>query len=407
MSAVVLSGAAIVLPDRLLSPGTIVIEGDRIADVRAGDGGGDGALGLPSGQVIVPGFVDVHVHGLAGVDVLDGVNAVRRVAAWLPRYGVTAFCPTAVACAPHVLRAFLEEVREVRAAADPRSARVLPAHLESNFINPAYAGAQPSACLRTPRAALERLATHGPAQRTASDPAAYDGDDILREIAAAAPHVGVVTLAPEIEGGLELVQWLVAGGHRVSLGHSGATFDEAMAAVAAGARQATHLFNRMPVLNHRAPGLAGATLQAPELAAEIICDGVHVHPAMIRAAVAAKGLARVMAITDSTSVATLPLGSRARLGEQTIVAGHSSAVLDDGTVAGSVATMDRVFRTLVQSVGLTPVDAAQLCATSPARELGLIGHGTLTPGAVADLVVLDRDLMVARTYVGGVPVYVR
>jgi len=402
--ALVLSGATIVLPDRLLSPGTLVIKGDRIAEVRAGEGSGSGGLPL-SGHVIVPGFIDVHVHGLGGVDTLDGAGAVGKVAALLPRYGVTAFCPTTVACAPLALRTFLDDVRYARAAANPRSARVLPAHLESNFINAAYAGAQPTACLRAPRAALDRLATRAAVSAPGSH--AYDGDDVLREIAAAAPDVGIITLAPELDGGLELIQWLVAGGHRVSLGHSGASYDEAMAAVAAGATQATHLFNRMPALNHRAPGLAGATLQAVELAAEIICDGVHVHPAMIRAAVAAKGPSRVMAISDSTSAATLPLGARARLGEQAIVAGEASALLDDGTLAGSLATMDKVFRTLIEVVGLTPVDAALLCATSPARELGLTGHGTLTQGAVADLVVLDRDLTVVQTYVAGIPVHSR
>lgn len=405
----VLSGATVVLPDRLLSPGTLVIEGDRIVDVRAGDGQGSGGLPL-SGHVIVPGFVDVHVHGLGGVDALDGAGAVGRLAALLPRHGVTAFCPTTVACPPRALRAFLNEVRHARAAPAPRSARVLPAHLESNFINPAYAGAQPSGCLRSPRSALDRLATYGTLpviSDATSDPQAYDGDDLLREIAAAAPDVGIVTLAPEVEGGIELIQWLVAGGHRVSLGHSGATYDEAMAAVAAGARQATHLFNRMPALNHRSPGLAGATLQAPELAAEIICDGVHVHPSMIRTTVAAKGPGRVMAISDATAVATLPLGARARLGDQAIVAGHTSALLEDGTLAGSLATMDQVFRTLIDLVGLSLVDAALLCATSPARELGLTGHGTLTPGAVADLVVLDRDLAVVQTYVAGIPVHSR
>lgn len=407
--SLVLSGATLVLPDRVLSPGTLVVEGDRIVEVRAGDGLSSGGLPL-SGHVIVPGFVDVHVHGLGGVDTLDGAGAVGRIAALLPRYGVTAFCPTTVACAPHALRACLNEVREARAAPVPRSARVLPAHLESNFINPGYAGAQPSACLRVPRSALDRLATHGLApvdSGRAPDPQAYDGDDLLREIAAAAPDVGIVTLAPEVDGGVELIQWLVAGGHRVSLGHSGATYDEAMVAVAAGARQATHLFNRMPALNHRAPGLAGATLQAPELAAEIICDGVHVHPAMIRTAVAAKGAGRVMAISDSTAVATLPLGARARLGDQAIVAGHASAVLEDGTLAGSLATMDQVFRTLIEVVGLTPVDASLLCSTSPARELGLTGHGTLTAGAVADFVVLDRDLTVVHTYVAGIPAHSR
>lgn len=398
----VLSGATLVCPDRLLSPGMLVVDGDRIADIRADTAHGTDPSGLPlHGHLIVPAFIDVHTHGVAGVDTLDGDGAVSRIARRLPRHGVAAFCPTTVACEPEVLRAFLDEVRQARATRDPVAARVLPAHLESNFINPAYAGAQPVACLRTPRAALERLRLEPTVVRLPTAAAPFDGDAILREIAAAAADVGIVTLAPEIEGGLELVQWLVAGGHRVSLGHSAASHEVAQAAVALGARQVTHLFNRMPPLHHREPGLAGAALQLPELVAEIIADGVHVHPAMLRLAVAAKGAARVMAITDGTAAAGMPTGSRLRLGSQTIVAGADAARLDDGTLAGSTATMDAVFRRLVEDVGLTPIEAATVCATTPARELGLTGHGVLTPGAMADLVVLGPDLSVVQTYIGG------
>jgi N-acetylglucosamine-6-phosphate deacetylase len=180
-----------------------------------------------------------------------------------------------------------------------------------------------------------------------------------------------------------------------------------MAAIAAGARQATHLFNRMPPLSHRAPGLAGAVLQAPELAAEIICDGVHVHHAMIRMAIAAKGASRVLAITDATAAAGLPRGAQARLGGQPIVAGESTALLADGTIAGSLLTMDRGFDTLVSRVGISLIDAATVCATTPARELGLVGHGILAPDAVADLVVLDGRFAVVQTYIGGELAYAR
>src|SRR5262249_11952879 len=156
-----------------------------------------------------------------------------------------------------------------------------------------------------------------------------------------APDVGIVTLAPELDGGLDLIQWLVARGHHVSLGHSAATFEQATAAIAAGARQATHLFNRMPPINHRAPGLAAAVLQAEEVAAEIVCDGARVHPAMIRAAIAAKQPSRVMAITDATAAAGLPRGAQATLGSRPIAAGETTALLPDGTIAGSIITMDR------------------------------------------------------------------
>jgi N-acetylglucosamine-6-phosphate deacetylase len=395
---IVLSGADLVLPDRILSPGTIVIDGDRIVDVRSDTLSGEHAYSHFAfhNHYIVPGFIDVHVHGVEGDDALDGGNAIARIAARLPRYGVAAFCPTTVACRPDVLRRALDQVRSLREVTPGRSARVLPARLESNFISPDYRGAQPLACLRSPAAM---------AAAPGSDD--FTADDILREIERAAPDVGIVTIAPELDGGLDLVRWLIARGHQVSLGHSGASYDQALEAIALGATHATHLFNRMPPFHHRAPGLVGAILETEEVAAELICDGIHLHPAVIRTAVAAKRTSRVMAITDGTGASGLPAGARATLGGQPITVRDQAAYLDDGTLAGSATTMDRVFQRLVGPVGLSPVDAVTLCSTTPARELGLIGHGVLAIDAVADLVVLDAGLSVVQTYVAGALIYSR
>jgi N-acetylglucosamine-6-phosphate deacetylase len=276
---------------------------------------------------------------------------------------------------------------------------VLPAHVESNFISAEYRGAQPLACLRRPRAALM------------ADPLPSCGDfaaaDILAAIEGAVEDIGIVTMAPELDGGVELIRRLTDRGLRVSIGHSGATYDEALEAIAAGARQATHLFNRMPPLGHRAPGLAGAILQSDEVAAEIICDGFHVHPALVRTAVAAKRPARMMAITDGTAVAGLSRGAQGRLGGRAITAGSAAALLADGTIAGSVLTMDGAFRMLVNGAGRSIVDAAALCATTAAREMGLAGFGVLARDAVADVTVLDESLSVVQTYVGGQLVYSR
>ena len=408
---ILLSGATLVLPDRLLSPGTLVIDEGRIAEIRS-DAPSSGHAPSPfafHGHYIVPGFVDVHVHGVEGVDTLDADDAIASIAERLPRYGVTAFCPTTVACAPEALRQVLAQVRRARAIPMPRSARVLPAHLESNFVNPEYRGAQPAGCLRSPRSALEGggAGRAGKAGKAGRENAEFHGADILAEIERAAPDVGIVTLASELDGGLDLIKWLTSRGHRVSLGHSAATFDEATAAIAAGARQATHLFNRMPPISHRAPGLAGAVLQAEEVAAELICDGAHVHPAMVRAAISAKQPSRVMAITDATAVAGLPPGARASLGGRPIVAGETTALLPDGTIAGSRTTMDRVFQMLIGAGGQSLVTAAVMCATTPARELGMVGYGVLVADASADLAVLDANLSVVQTYVGGQLVYAR
>ncbi len=403
---IVLSGAALVLPDRILSPGTLVVDEGRIIEIRPDTPSHAASPFAFHGHYIVPGFIDVHVHGVDGVDTLDphdavAGGAVAALAEHLPRYGVTAFCPTTVACGPAALRGVLDQVRRARAGQAPRSARVLPAHLESNFINPDYNGAQPRACLRSPKGAS------GPSGAGGAGGEEFTAQDILEEIERARPDVGIVTLAPELDGGLDLIRWLVARGHRVSLGHSGATYDEALAAIAAGACQATHLFNRMPPLGHRAPGLAGAVLQADEVVAEIICDGVHVHPSLVHTAIAAKHPARVMAITDATAAAGLAIGARAALGGQPITAGEFTALLSDGTIAGSICTMDRTFQMLVGVVGVSLVDAAALCATTAARQLGLVGHGVLAPGAVADLVVLDANFTVVQTYVAGQLVYAR
>ncbi len=314
------------------------------------------------------------------------------MAALLPRHGVTAFCPTSVACPPDVLSAFLGTVGDLRAARRPVDARVLGAHLESNFINPEYRGAQPLSCLRVPDPA---------APRPGAPAGEFSAADIMAVLDRHRPDVGIVTLAPELPGGLDLTRQLVEAGVRVSLGHSAATFDEADNAIAAGACHATHLFNRMPPMTHREPGVAGAVLACDAVAAELICDGHHVHQAFLHMTIAAKGVSRVMAITDGTAGSGLPAGTRTRLGGQTITVANV-ARLDDGTVAGSVATMDAVLQYLVGRCGVDICDAAQLCATTPARELGLVGHGAIAPGAVADLVVLDVRLGVAQTWIGGV-----
>ena len=193
----ILFTGTLMLPDGALTSGSLLVDGDRIAAIE------NGFIDAPAGAtriddpdaLILPGFIDVHVHGVEGVDVLEGAGAVAKVAARLPRYGVTAFCPTTVACTPSALDAMLEDVARAQGASEV-AARVLPAHLESNFINPEYKGAQPGAYLRTPR-----VAAHGP-QTTEQ---AFTGADILEVLERRRDQVGIVTMAPEIDGGFDLV----------------------------------------------------------------------------------------------------------------------------------------------------------------------------------------------------------
>ena len=402
---IVLSGADLVLANRIQSPGTLIIDEDRIDDVLPGTRAASAGVVHVDlhHHYVVPGFIDVHVHGIRGFDTLSDRNGVGEVAASLPQFGVTAFCPTSVACGPRALSAFLTSVNELRGCTAPAGARVLPAHLESNFINPAYRGAQPERCLRRPplvRAAGDRSRSQG-----ATDD--LDAEALLTEIGRRRSEVGIVTLAPELEGALPLIDRLIAQGHRISLGHSGATFEEGMAGIEHGARSATHLFNRMPPLAHRDPGLVGAVLASDRVAAELICDGHHVHPAVMQIAIAAKSPDRIMAITDGTAGSGLPAGSRAMLGDQRITVRETAAYLDDGTLAGSILTMDRAFALLVGRAGVSLPDAAKMCSTTPARELELDGFGEIAVGKMADLTVLDRNFEVVQTYVGGQLVYSR
>jgi len=385
---IVLAGADVVLAEGIRSPASLIIEGDRIVDVVPGStsAGASAQHYDLSRYFVVPGFVDVHVHGVEGTDVLDDDDdALTRIAAGLPRYGVTAFCPTTVACSAAVLKRTLQSVGRLREQPALHAARVIGAHLESNFVNPEYKGAQPADYL----------------YRFSSE----DAGPILEQIARSGPSVSIVTLAPELDGALNVIRSLAETGVRVSLGHSGASFEIAEAGIDAGARHATHLFNRMPPLHHRDPGLAAAVLNRHEVTAEIICDGVHVRSPMIRIALAAKGADRIMAITDGTAASGLAEGGVASLGGRRICVRDGAAWLDDGTLAGSAATMDRVFGFLVNRVGLSLSAASRLCSTTPAAALALHDRGVIARGAVADLVVLDRELAVKQTYVAGRQAY--
>jgi N-acetylglucosamine-6-phosphate deacetylase len=368
--------------------------GDRIAEIAPALRRASAATVIDvQDNFIVPGFIDVHVHGVEGFDSLDAQQPIAHIASRLPRYGVTAFCPTTVACEPDALTAVLNAVAGARLSPIRGAARVLPAHLESNFINPEFKGAQPSACLRLPNDERRE--------------GTFTGCDILNVIDARAADVGIVTLAPEVDGVIDLIPGLVRAGQRVSLGHSGADLEQSLAAIDAGARHATHLFNRMTAITHRAPGLAGAVLSHDAVTAELICDGFHVHPAMCRVAIAAKGVDGVMAITDGTAGAGLSPGTLTRLGGRTIRVSDQAALLEDGTLAGSTLTMDRAFRNIVTMFGMSITEAATMCSTTPARALGLTGFGVLAEGSVADFVVLDRAFRVVRTFIAGEQVYPR
>jgi len=364
MNREVLRGS-VVGPSGGLRCAQLVISGGRVVEVEL-LGPGD------SETIIAPGFIDLQVNGFAGRDAGEGTEAIDAISEALPRTGVTGFLPTLISRPLAEGGAF---VRAAAAAAAP-GARVLGAHLEGPFLNPAYRGAHDERCLEEPTP--DRV------------------DRVLEE----PPRM--LTLAPELEGGLEAVRRLAHAGVLVSAGHSGATYDEGMAAFEAGARFATHLFNTMPPLHHRTPGLVGAALDDPRVTAGIIADGVHVHPSLVALAGCAKGPRGLALTTDQVAAAGVPPGRYMLAGRDVISEGDTVRLLD-GTLAGSVATMDLLLRRAVEQFGLHR--ALAMAARTPARVLGLPARGRVAVGCDADLVVLGPDLAVRRTLVAGRTVY--
>ena len=330
-----------------------------------------------SAGFIVPGFIDVHVHGGGGFDAMDGEDGVRGLARFHARHGTTSLLATTITNPwVRVLEA-LENIRAVRDAPQPGEAGVLGAHLEGPFISPLKLGAQPPfTLLPTPQRVAELLAA-----------------GIIR----------VVTLAPELPGAVEAARDFARAGVRVSLGHTTATAEEAGAAIDAvlaegGEVGGTHLFNAMSGLSGREPGVVGALLSKPEVFAELILDGHHVHPASFLSAHAAKP-ERMLLITDAMRAAGMVDGEY-DLGGQTATVWAGQARLSGGSLAGSLLTMDEALRQAVKA-GLSLHRAVSLATTHPARYLGLSDRGELSPGFRADIVVLDAELRVRQVYVRG------
>jgi N-acetylglucosamine-6-phosphate deacetylase len=320
--------------------------------------------------LLLPGFIDLHVHGGGGRDTMDGADAVAVMARTHLRHGTTALLATTMTAPPEDLEQALRALAPWVAQRPSGGARVLGVHLEGPFISPGRLGAQP-------------------------DYARVASIDELRRLHALAP-IRVVTVAPEQDEHLALVGHLVAEGFRVQLGHSAAGYEDGLAALQAGAHGFTHLFNAMSGLHHRAPGLVGAAL-AHAQHAEIIPDLLHVHPGAIRAAL--RCIPGLFAVTDSTSAAGMPDGEYG-LGRHRVFKCLGGVRLADGTLAGSALTMDQALRNLV-SLGLDLAQASARTATCAADYLGLPELGRLAPGARADVLSLDRSLRLRGIHIEG------
>jgi N-acetylglucosamine-6-phosphate deacetylase len=362
-------------------PEALLLAGGRIA-ARGGDavaGGGRGARRFRGeGLFMAPGFIDLQLNGAAGHDLSADPGSVWDVAATIAAHGVTAFLPTIVTAPPSVA----ETAARVLAGGPPpgwRGATPLGLHLEGPFLNPGRSGAHDRAHLRAP------------------DPALAAGWS-------AATGVRIVTLAPELPGALELVRTLAGRGVVVAAGHSLATAEEAAAGFDAGIRYVTHLFNAMPPLGHRAPGLAGAALSDGRVIVGLIPDGVHVDPLVVDLTWRVAGADRLSIVTDAMAALGMPPG-RYPLGGVDVEVGDDGAQLPDGRLAGSVLSLDAGLRNLVAYTGAPAAVAADAVTRVPAALLGERDRGALAVGAVADVVVLDAGLEVVATIARGVAIH--
>lgn len=320
---------------------------------------------------MVPGFIDTHVHGGGGRDVMEGSDAARTIARLHARHGTTSLLATTMTAPLADLEAAFEAVAPLCRARAAGGARILGVHLEGPYLSPGKLGAQPDYARGFDQAEFRRLNAVAP--------------------------IRVVTLAPEVDANREAIAMLSALGVRVQLGHSEASYEAGLDALAKGASGFTHLFNAMSGLHHRAPGLAGAALAHAEYA-EIIPDLLHVHPGAIRAAL--RCVPRLFCVTDSTAAAGMPDGEY-RLGRQAVHKCLGGVRLADGTLAGSTLTLDEAFRNLVDRLGLSLSEASRRTSTYAADFLGIADRGRLEAGACADLAVFDRDLRLTAVYAEG------
>jgi len=364
----------IVTPARILAPGWLRVDGDRIVEVGEGPPPRTADLDLGDATV-VPGFVDLHVHGGGGASFDTGTaDAADVVAAAHLAHGTTTMAASLVTDTPDRM---VEAVREL--ALLVQDGRLAGVHLEGPWLSPRRSGA------------------HQPGSLADPDPAHVEA-----LLAAGDGAVRMVTLAPELPGGIAAVRQLVAAGVVAAIGHTDATYDVSREALDAGARLGTHLFNAMRPLHHREPGPVGALLEAP-VDVELIADGVHLHPAVLRTVFAAKP-GRCVLVTDAMAAAGAPDGDY-ELGPMAIEVRDGVARLADGegtgAIAGSTLTLEAAVRFAVRTAGLPLLDVVRAASTTPARVWGLTDVGALEAGRCADLVVLDDDLQVVRVMRAG------
>ena len=363
--------------------GWLRIRAGRIADFGTGEVTAEPGADHHdcAGLTLLPGFVDLHIHGAAGHEMMDATpTALQAIAKHCARHGVTSFLPTTWSASDETIQRALDNLALVMGKGTGSSC-ILGAHIEGPFLNHEYAGAQERIQIRPiDMVAVERWLSEG--------------------------NVRLLSLAPELPSAMRLIRSCRELGIATAAAHSAASYERMSVAIDAGLRQVTHTFNAMPQLHHRQPGLLGAALTMPELRCEIIADGIHVHPSVVRLLHALKGSDSVILISDSVRGAGLPEGSEYEQDGRRVRCEGGAARLIDGSLSGSLLTLDIALRNLQHFTGRPLAEVWQCASLIPARAIGMNDEiGSIVPGKRADLVLLSADGRVQETFVAGVSVY--
>jgi N-acetylglucosamine-6-phosphate deacetylase len=386
MSTILLHAARALTPaTEILGAGILIRDGVIEAigarqDMRLPSGAAEISA---SSQTAIPGFIDVHIHGAGGHDVMEGTEqAMSAVAGTLARHGTTSFVATTVTASPddtcRGVEGIARYIAHQFAALQPK-AEVLGVHYEGPFISKVRRGVHPAEWIQLPSADL-----------------------LQRFLRAAAGNARILTIAPELLGAVPCMKAARDAGVVVAMGHTDATYEQARAGIAQGARHAVHVYNAMRPFSHRDSGVIGAVLTSPDVTAELIADGVHVEEAAMRILLQAKGAGRVILISDGLSATGMPDG-KYMLGKLEITVSGGVCRNAEGKLAGSTLTLDRALRNVV-ALGIPLQDAVRMLTENPAKLLGIeFKKGALRTGADADIVLLDENLQVTNVWTRGLP----
>jgi len=376
-----IKGGKVFLPDNRVLHKTLVIEDQIICDLipNSCTPGNNDKIVDATGKWVVPGFIDIHAHGALGKGTMDGTqDAIHTLGRFFAAHGVTSYLPTVWTSTPELMMKAIDNVASCPQPED--GARHLGVHVEGPYLNVEWRGAQIKELIRMP------------------DPLEYKkwlDSGIVR----------LVTIAPENPGALEFIDQAVNQGVKFSIGHSGASYEQVIEAADHGLNQATHVFNGMLGMHHREPGTVGGVLMDERIYAQIIADGVHIHPAMIKLSVRAKGISKIILITDSIRGAGLPDGYYDKNGQQFTVK-DGIACTPAGGLSGSTLTLDKAIKNMIKFMGMPLNDVLPMATSVPAKAMGWQDHrGVLKPGADADVVILNEDFNVEKTFVLGNEVY--